>query len=66
MKGRHNERISKLEQERRPPPRVLYAWRDRPGETIAQAIARSFPDGVPAGARLVVCSWRFEGEDEIS
>jgi hypothetical protein len=55
--GRQEKRIAKLEQERRPAAKVLCVWRDRPGETTAQAIARSFPDGVPAGARLAVCSF---------
>jgi len=54
MSGNHNKRLVKLEQDRRPAAKVLYVWRDRPGETTAQAIARSFPDGVPEGARLVI------------
>ncbi len=55
--GRQEKRIAKLEQERRPAAKVLCVWRDRSGETTAQAIARSFPDGVPAGPRLAVCSF---------
>jgi hypothetical protein len=64
MSGSKEKRVAELEQDRRPAPIVLYVWRDRPGETTEQAIARRFPDGVPAGARLVICSWRFAGEGE--
>ena len=64
MSGSQDKRIAKLEQERRPAARVLYVWRDRPGETTEQAIARSYPGGVPADARLIVFSWQFAGEGE--
>ena len=62
MNAGHDKRLAKLEQERRPSAKTLIVWRDRPGETTQQAIARSFPHGVPADARLVICSWQFDGE----
>jgi hypothetical protein len=64
MNGSHDKRLAKLEQERRLAARVLHIWRDRPTETTKEAIARSFPGGVPADARLVICSWQIAGERE--
>ena len=55
---------ARLEQERRPASRVLYVWRNSPKATTKAAIARTFPDGLPRNARLVVCSWQVAGERE--
>jgi hypothetical protein len=60
MNGSRDRRLAKLEQHRRPAPRILHVWRDAPMESAKQAIARRFPKGVPAGARLVICSWQFD------
>jgi hypothetical protein len=40
----------------------LYVWRNAPAETTEEAIARTFPGGLPADARLVICSWQVAGE----
>ena len=58
----HDRRLTKLEQERRPAANVLYVWRNAPAETTEEAIARHFPGGLPADARLVICSWQVAGE----
>jgi hypothetical protein len=58
MNGGRDKRLGKLELKRRPVARTFYLWRDGAGETLEQAIARSFPDGVPQGARLVIYSWQ--------
>jgi len=58
MNTGRDKRLAKLEQKRRPRARTFYVWRDAPMETAKQAIARHFPEGVPAGARLVICSWQ--------
>jgi hypothetical protein len=50
---------AKLEQDQRPAARILYVWRDGPTESAKKAIARGFPNGVPPGARLVICSWQW-------
>ena len=47
-----------LEQEPRPRARTIYLWRDAPRESAEQAVARRCPNGAPAGARLVICSWQ--------
>ena len=62
MNGSHEKRLAKLERERRPAANVLYVWRNAPTETTEEAIARSFPGGVPADACLVICSWQVAGE----
>ena len=62
MNGDRDKRLAKLEQDRRPAARILYVWRDAPRESTKEAIARCFPKGVPAGARLVICSWQVDGE----
>ena len=69
MNASHDRRLTKLEQakleqERRPAARVLYAWRNGPAETAEAASARTFPGGLPRDARLVVCSWQIAGERE--
>jgi hypothetical protein len=64
MNGGHDKRVAKLEQERRPAARVLYVWCNAPTETTDEAIARSFPAGVPADTRLVIFSWQVAGEGE--
>jgi len=64
MNGRHDRRLAKLELDLRPAATLFYVWRDRPRETARQAIARRFPAGVPADARLVICSWQAAGERE--
>ena len=51
-------RLAKLEQAAAPTV-TLYAWQED-GETTAAAIARQFPEGVPAGARVVVYSWKSD------
>ena len=55
---------AKLEQERRPAAKVFYVWRNAPTETTEEAIARTFPHGLPADARLVICSWQVAGSLE--
>jgi hypothetical protein len=62
MSASHDRRIARLEQERRPAAKVFYVWRNAPTETTEAAIARTFPHGLPADARLVVCSWQVAGE----
>ena len=67
MNASHDRRLArleqaKLEQERRPSARVFYVWRNAPAETTEEAIARHFPGGLPADARLVICSWQVAGE----
>jgi hypothetical protein len=53
---------AKLEQDRPPAAAILYVWRDAGIESAKQAIARRFPKGVPAGTRLVICSWQSDDE----
>ena len=67
MNANRDRRLAKLEQakreqEPRPAARVLYAWRNGPAETTEEAIARNFPRGLPADARLVICSWQATGD----
>ncbi len=62
MNGNRDRRLAKLEQDRQPAAKILYVWRDGPTESAEEAIARRFPAGVPAGARLVICSWQFDDE----
>jgi hypothetical protein len=69
MNASHNRRLArleqaKLEQERRPAANVLYVWRNAPTGTTEAAIARTFPHGLPADARLVICSWQVAGSLE--
>ena len=69
MNASHDRRIArleqaKLEQARRPSARVFYVWRNAPMESAEEAIARTFPHGLPADARLVVCSWQVAGSLE--
>ena len=69
MNASHDRRLSKLEQaklegKRRPAARILYVWRNGPAETTKEAIARNFPGGSPADARLVICSWQVAGSLE--
>jgi hypothetical protein len=53
---------ARLEQDRRPAAAILYVWRDAGIESAKKAIARRCPQGVPPGARLVICSWQAEDE----
>jgi len=65
MNGSRDKRLATLEQaraEHEQRSRTFCVWRDAPMETAKAAIARHFPKGVPAGARLVVCSWQVGGE----
>jgi hypothetical protein len=62
MNTNRDRRIARLEQDRRPKGKIIYAWRDAPLESAKQAIARRCPKGVPSGARLVICSWRADGK----
>jgi hypothetical protein len=67
MNTSRDRRLTRLElaqaaQAPRRRDKIIYAWRNGPGESVAQAIARRCPEGVPAGARLVICSWEAEGE----
>ena len=62
MNASHDRRIARLERKRRPAANVFYVWRNAPTETTEAAIARTFPHGLPADARLVVCSWQVAGE----
>jgi hypothetical protein len=62
MKAGHERRLAKLEQERRPAAEVLVIWWNAPQETREEAIARSFPDGVPADAEVVTVKWLLAGE----
>ena len=62
MNASHGRRLAKLERERRPEAEVFYVWRRSPPDTSAQAIARRFPDGVPACAQVVVVSWQVGDE----
>jgi hypothetical protein len=69
MNASHDRRIARLEQaklerEGRPAANVFYVWRNAPMESAEEAIARRFPAGVPADARLVVCSWQIPGSLE--
>jgi hypothetical protein len=64
MNAIHDRRLTKLEQKRRPAVRVLYVWRNGPAETTKEAIARHFPGGLPADARLVICSWQVAGKSK--
>ena len=69
MNASHDRRLSKLEQanlegKRWPAGRIIYVWRHAGSETAEQAIARSFPGGLPRGARLVICSWQVAGSCE--
>ena len=69
MNASHDRRLTRLEQakqerEGRPAARIFYVWRNRPAETAEAAIARTFPDGLPTDARLVICSWQVAGERE--
>jgi hypothetical protein len=62
----HDRRLArleqaKLEQERRLATKVFYVWRNGPAESTKAAIARTFPRGLPADARLVICSWQVAG-----
>ena len=66
MNASHDRRLSKLEQaklegKRRPAAKVFYVWRNQT-ETTKEAIARSFPNGLPTDARLVICSWQVADE----
>jgi hypothetical protein len=49
------QRLAKLEQET-PDAALCVVWVNT-GETAAEAVARTFPDGVPDGARLIVLQW---------
>ena len=60
MSDGRDRRLAKLERCRRPSVKTLYVWRDAGKETGEEAIARCFPKGVPAGARLVICSGQFD------
>ena len=60
MSSARDKRISRLEQKRRPRTKVIVAWRNTPEESDEQAIARRCPNGVPANASLVICSWQWE------
>lgn len=62
MSGDRDKRITKLEQKRKPRPKLIVAWRDAPRESEEQAIARRCPKGVPANAKLVICSWESPEE----
>ena len=64
MNASHDRRIARLEQKRRPAANVFYVWRNAPMESAEEAIARTFPHGLPADARLVVCSWQVAGSLE--
>ncbi len=69
MNASHDRRLAKLEQARLEPEsrraaRVFYVWRNAPAETTEEAIARNFPGGLPANARLMICSWQVAGERE--
>jgi hypothetical protein len=69
MNASHDRRLARLEQAKlepaqRPSARVFYVWRNAPTETTEAAIARTFPHGLPADARLVVCSWQVAGSLE--
>ena len=66
MNASHDRRIARLEQERRPAANVYYVWRNAPAETTEEAIARHFPGGLPADARLMICSWQVAGERSCS
>ena len=66
MNGRRDRRLAKLEQDRRPAVRILYVWRDGLMKSAKKTIARRFPKGLPAGARLVICSWQFDEERILS
>lgn len=48
-------RLAKLEQAAAPTV-SLHAWQEE-GETAAEAIARQFPDGVSANAKVVIYRW---------
>ena len=58
MNASHDRRLTRLEQERRPATKVFYVWRNAPAESTKAAIARTFPRGLPADVRLVICSWQ--------
>jgi hypothetical protein len=62
MNGGRDKRLAKLERHRRPPARTFYVWRNAPTESAKEAIARRFPEGIPPGARLVICSWQVANE----
>jgi hypothetical protein len=59
-----DRRLARLEQERRPAAKVFHVRRNAPTETTKAAIARTFPHGLPADARLVICSWQVAGSLE--
>lgn len=46
-----------MERDRRSAGKTFIVWLYAGTETREQAIARRFPAGVPAGARLIVVSW---------
>ncbi len=50
-------RLARLERKPGRKPEVVFIWHDVLKETRDQAIARHFPDGVPEGARIQICSW---------
>jgi hypothetical protein len=63
MGGHLARRLSRLEQEVTPAMRVAYVWWKCPEEeTEEQAIAKHFPDGVPADVRVVLLRWLTPGE----
>jgi hypothetical protein len=62
MSDGRDRRLARLERCRRPSVETLYFWRDAGKETGEEAIARCFPKGVPAGAKIVICRWRVPRE----
>ena len=64
MGGNLGRRLIRLEQEATPAMRVAHVWICPEEETEEQAIARQFPDGVPADVRVVLVRWLTPGVHE--
>ena len=54
-----DRRLARLER-RRGKKKIALVWYDPSRETAAQARARRYPEGVPAGARLIYISWQWQ------
>jgi hypothetical protein len=65
MNASHDRRLARLEQKRQPAANVFYVWRNAPMESAEEAIARTFPHGVPADAPRDLLMAGRRGEIEL-
>ena len=57
-KGNLSYRLEALERDK-PAAKAIMVWCDAlRGETTAEAIAKQYPEGVPAGAPVYVLQWQ--------